>query len=90
VSVALPRILYSIDIWHTPIHGKNGRGGSKGSVGFIKKLTTIQRAGALAITGGFQTSPSNSLDAHAALLPIELRIEKVCVVDDSSLCQAKD
>jgi ribonuclease HI len=78
VSVALPRILYGIDIWHTPIHRKNGRGGSKGSVGFIKKLTTIQQAGALAITGGFRTSPSNSLDAHAALLPIKLRIEKVC------------
>jgi ribonuclease HI len=78
VSIVLPRIMYGIDIWCTPLHGKNARGGSKGSVSFIKKLTSIQRAGAIAITGGFQTSPTDSLDAHAAILPIELRIEKAC------------
>jgi hypothetical protein len=78
VSIALPCIMYGIDIWCTPLHGKNARGGSKGSVSFIKKLTSIQRAGAIAITGGFRTSPTDSLDTHAAILPIELRIEKAC------------
>jgi hypothetical protein len=60
------------------MHGKNAKGRRKGSVNFIKKLTTVQRAGALAITGGFRTSPTDSLDAHAALLPMELRVQKVC------------
>jgi hypothetical protein len=78
VSVALPRILYGIDIWCTPLHGKSARGGKKGSVNFVKKLTSLQRAGTLAITGGFRTSPTDSLDAHAAILPMELRIEKAC------------
>ena len=78
VSVALPRILYGIDVWCTPIHGRNASGRRKGSVTAIKKLLSVQRAGTLAITGGFRTSPSDALDAHAALLPIELKVEKVC------------
>ena len=70
--------MYSIDVWCTPIHSHNARGNRKGSVNFIKKLTTTQRAGAIAITGGFRTTPTDSLDAHAALLPMELRVEKAC------------
>ena len=78
VSIALPRILYGIDIWCTLLHGKNARGGRKGSVNVIKKLMTVQCTGTLAITGGFRTSPTNSLDVHAGMLPIDLRIEKTC------------
>jgi ribonuclease HI len=78
VSVALPWIMYRINVWCTPIHGKSASGSRKGSVNFIKKLTTVQRAGALAITGGFRTSPTDSLDVHTALLPMELRVQKAC------------
>lgn len=45
VSVALPCILYGIDIWCTPTHGRNAKGSKKGSINFIKKLITVQRAG---------------------------------------------
>lgn len=78
ISVALPRIMYGIDVWCTPIHGRNARGSRKGSVNFIKKLTTTQRAGALAVTGGFRTTPTDTLDAHTALLPMEQRVQKIC------------
>ena len=78
VGVALPRILYGIDVWCTPIHGRNANGRRKGSVAIVKKLASVQRAGALAVTGGYRTSPTDTLDAHAALLPIDLKIEKVC------------
>jgi ribonuclease HI len=70
--------MYRVDVWCIPMHGKNVKGRRKGSVNFIKKLTTVQRARALAITGGFRTSPTDSLDAHAALLPMELRVQKAC------------
>jgi ribonuclease HI len=43
-----------------------------------KKLTTTQRAGALAITGGLCTSPTDTLDALANLLPFEHVIKKWC------------
>jgi ribonuclease HI len=78
VSITLPRIMYRIDVWCTPIHGKNASSSRKGSVNFIKKLTTVQRAGVLAITGGFRTSPTDTLDMHTALLPMELRVQKAC------------
>ena len=78
VSVALPQILYGIDIGCTPTHGKSAKGKKKGSVNTIKKLVTVQRAGSLAVMGGFRTSPTDSLDTHAALLPIELRVKKAC------------
>ena len=78
VGIALPRILYGIDVWCTPIHGRNASEHRKGSVAAIKKLASVQHAGAIAITGGFRTSPMDTLDAHAALLPIDLKIERAC------------
>jgi hypothetical protein len=77
-SIALPRVLYGIDVWCTPIHGRNTKGSRKGSVNYIRKLTTTQCAGALAVTGGFRTTPTDSLDSHTSLIPMELRIEKAC------------
>jgi ribonuclease HI len=77
IGVALPRILYGLEVWCDPPNtrriGKNGPATTKAA----KKLSTIQREGALAITGGFRTSPSDALDSHAALLPMPLKIGKV-------------
>ena len=78
VSVALPRVLYGLDVWCMPLHGRSKGGHRKGSVNVVKKLATVQRAGALAVTGGLRTTPSDTLDAHAALLPMEFRVAKHC------------
>ena len=78
ISVALPCILYRINIWCMPIHGRSVNECRKGSVATIKKLISVQHTGALAVTGGFRTSHTDTLDAHSALLPINLKIEKVC------------
>lgn len=75
-GVALPCILYGIDTWCTLLHGRHARGSRKGSVKAIKKLTSVQRSGALAITEGLQTTPTHTLDAHAALLPMVSRVKK--------------
>jgi hypothetical protein len=42
----------------------------------IKKLTTMQRAGALTITGGLRTSPTDALNTYASTLPICLKVGK--------------
>jgi ribonuclease HI len=73
-GVAIPRILYGIDIWCTPTQKVTRGKVTQGPVAAIAKLVSTQRAGAIAITGGFRTSPSDSLDAHASLLPIHLKI----------------
>ena len=78
VSVALPRILYVVDLWCTPVNkthtGPKGRGPAK----VTKQITTIQRATALAITGGLKTSPNDMLNSCAFLPPAVLTINKWC------------
>ena len=76
IGVALPKILFGLEIWyHPPRHSKPGT--NMPSTAALRKLTTVQRAGALAITGGFRTSPTEVLDAHAALVPMNHRIDKI-------------
>ena len=76
-SVALPRILYGVDVWAPP--DKKKEGSKTGGIGpAISKLTSVQRPGALAIVRGLRTSPSDSLCAHANILPIHLEIDKIC------------
>jgi hypothetical protein len=76
ISVAIPRILYAIDVWG--IRFKCGA--TPQTAGKItesnNKLMSVQRAGTLAITGGLRTSPTDMLDAHAFTLPLHLEIEK--------------
>ena len=78
ISVALPRVLYAVDVWCTPIHGSDTGPKKKGSANIIKKLVTTQRAGTLAITGGLRTSPTDALDACANTYPAAQLVEKWC------------
>jgi len=77
IGVALPRILYGAETWCIPAYNSTNGGKKKGSLGAIDKLTKTQRAGTLAITGGLHISPTDSLNAHAATLPMHLRIGKM-------------
>lgn len=61
-----------------PLHRKNAKGSRKVSVNAFKKLTSIHRLGALAITGVLRTFLTDALDASAALLPMEYEIKKAC------------
>ena len=70
ISVAIPRILYAVDMW--------GTSSVKAPSRFIRQLTTIQCSGATTITGGLHTSPTDALDTCAHLLPAPLRLDKVC------------
>jgi ribonuclease HI len=75
-SVAIPRILYAVDVWCNPTRKEFPD--HKGTAKVIKQITSIQRAGALAITGGLRTSPTDALDASAFLLPAPATIDKWC------------
>lgn len=77
-SVAIPRILYAADIWGVPKPIEGRATHKKGTSTAISKLTTTQRAGALAVTGGLRTTPTDVLDMHAHLMPIHLEIDKIC------------
>ena len=76
IGVAIPRILYGIDVWCVPTHETHANDKRKGSLRAIQKLSTTQRAGTLAITGGFRTSPTDALNAHASTIPAHLKVGK--------------
>jgi hypothetical protein len=77
-SVALPRVLYAVDLWCTPSNREHEGPRTAGSARATKQIGSIQRAGALAITGGLRTSPTDALNASAFLLPTPLTIRKWC------------
>ena len=77
-SVVLPRIMYAIDIWCTPTSSAHPGPRATGTAKVTKQITSIQRAGALAITGGLRTSPTDALNANSHLLPAPLAISKWC------------
>jgi hypothetical protein len=74
ISVALPRILYVVDIWGAPT-GKRELSG-KASLKILWQIMSIQRIGALTITGSLKTSPTDALNACANLLPALLVVIK--------------
>jgi len=77
-SVALPRVLYAVDLWCTPVNNKYDGPKMVGSARAIKQFTSVQRAGVLAIMGRLRTSPTDTLNASAFLLPASLTIKKWC------------
>jgi hypothetical protein len=64
VRVATPRILYAFDIWGLPQIASHNRVAG-GSAKAIRVFTNVQCAGALAITGGLRTSPTDTINATA-------------------------
>ena len=76
ISIAIPRIMYAIDIWCAPPYA-NGQW-QRGTVGITGKVVTVQRAGMLAITGSLRTSPTDALDAATYLIPVPLLVDKAC------------
>jgi ribonuclease HI len=71
-------MLYALDIWAAPTRNDHPGPRTTGTSKVTKQITTIQRAGALAITGGLRTSPTDALNACAHLLPAPLLINKIC------------
>lgn len=79
-SVALPMVLYAVDVW-SPSGIKHQGPRTIASAKATKQVTSVQRAGALAITGGLlvvPTSPTHALNACVHLLQAPLLIYKWC------------
>ena len=72
-SVAIPRMLYGVDVFMTPPSSE-----ARGQTGIIAKLARVQRQAAIHITGAMRTTATDTLNAHADLMPFELLIDKKC------------
>ena len=73
-------MLYGADVWYNlpPAKKYAPTLGRRGIAHITKKLTSVQRSGALAITGGLQTSPTDVIDALANLIPFKQVVELWC------------
>nr|GAT48527.1 RNA-directed DNA polymerase from transposon X-element [Mycena chlorophos] len=73
LAICVPQMLYGADVFLEP-----NEPGSKGKreKRVVKQIRTIQRKAALAITGAMPSTPTEVLDAYAALLPVDEMIAK--------------
>jgi hypothetical protein len=55
MAVAVPKALYTVDVWLTPPRRVEGAKRTRGLVGFVCHLETMQRLATIAITGAFRT-----------------------------------
>jgi ribonuclease HI len=77
LAVVRPRMLYGADVFLGPALRGDSIKNKKGSRAALNKLAAIQRSAAILIVGGLRTSPTDSLDVHANLLPFHLLVDKV-------------
>src|SRR5271163_3977309 len=75
-GVAVPSMLYAVDVWCAPSFKKKGRG--RTGSGVVKKLESIQRKAAIQATGALRTTPSDLLFAHADMAPMNSLIKSCC------------
>ena len=78
LAVALPKIVYGIEVWYTPPSKPEGYSRNTGSVQALRNLKKIQRMATLAITGTLRTSPNDYVDLHARTFPMELALLRAC------------
>jgi len=78
MSVAIPKMTYRADIWYNPPMKKLGAKQQTGSVRVMRQLMRVQWMATLAISEALCTTPTDMLDIHTGILPLELAMTKAC------------
>jgi hypothetical protein len=78
IMVAIPKMTYRLDIWYTPPHKALGKRKNSGSVKALQEFSKLQRLTTIAINGALRSLPTDLLDTHAGVLPIDLLLKKIC------------
>jgi ribonuclease HI len=86
ITVAIPKMTYGLDVWYTPPHKPLGGKKNSGSVKALREFSKLQRLATVAINGALRTSPTDLLDAHAGLLPMDLLLKKICFRSLMRIC----
>ena len=76
-SIAVPKMLYIASIWLKPVFNTGSQLLTRGSQGIVKKLTQIQHSAAITITGAMRTSPTDTTEIHANLMPMPTLVQKM-------------
>ena len=76
-SIAVTKMLYAASVWLKPVFTADSQSLTRGSQGIVKKLVQVQRATAITITGVMRTSPTDSTEIHANLMPMSTLVQKM-------------
>ena len=76
-AVVIPRTTYAASVWLRPTYNRSLDSPQRGSIGIANKLGRTQRSAATTILGALRTSPLDSLEVHAFLLPAPLLIQDI-------------
>ncbi|KAJ7309368.1 hypothetical protein DFH08DRAFT_694524, partial [Mycena albidolilacea] len=80
LGVCVPRMLYAADLFLSPPAVNRSLLGRFASErrerGIVKKLRSVQRRAALAITGALPSTPADVLDVYAHLMPVPYLVDK--------------
>lgn len=68
---------YAASVWFQPMFNTGSITTVQGSKSVTTRMTQIQRMAALAITGAMRTTPMDSIETHANLLPIPLLMQRI-------------
>ncbi|RPD63972.1 hypothetical protein L227DRAFT_496792, partial [Lentinus tigrinus ALCF2SS1-6] len=90
LAVVVPSMLYAADTFLTPVRTLPGQTRKHGSVGHARRLAAVQRQALLAMTGALRSAPTDTLEAHAQILPFDLLIDKLCHCAAVRLCTLPD
>src|SRR5882724_13247224 len=72
ITIVILHMLYAANLFLLPQSGQ-----AIGSKGHIKRLGRVQRQATIHATGALRSTPTDSLDAHADLLPFQYLTEKL-------------
>ena len=86
LRVAVPKMMYGLDVWYTLPSREPGKKRNSGSVKALKELSKLQCTAALATMGALHTTPTDFLDAHAGLQPMDLLLKNICFRALTHLC----
>lgn len=77
LGVVKPKMLYGADVFLGLATHNETIKNKKGRCAALSKLGAIQRSAVIMIVGGLHSSPNDSLDRHANLIPFRLLVDKV-------------
>lgn len=78
LAIAVPKMLYAVDLWFSPIFCSSTNTLQRGSIGVAKHISSVQRLAAIAITSAMRTTATDALKVHANLLPTTLLLQDAC------------
>jgi ribonuclease HI len=78
IAVCLPKMLYGAELWATPRRRRRGTTRQpldRAPTGLLGKMASVQRRALISVAGAMRTTPTDVLEAHLNILPVNLYLD---------------